>query len=73
MRDMEQAFAVVRRDLIASDLPQSLGSDAGLYITVKEVVWNLEDAKSEVEKLMKLNAEKGCVYFWQTTSVVHRP
>ena len=38
-------------------------------VTVKRVVWSLEPAKREVERLNEVNAEKDCFYFWQYTRV----
>ena len=36
-------------------------------ITVKEIVWSLEEAEAEVARLNELNDSKGCRYFWQST------
>ena len=36
-----------------------------LLLKVKEVFMEEEHARAEVERLNKLNAEKGCRYFWQ--------
>jgi hypothetical protein len=38
-------------------------------IAVKRVVWDQATAESEVERLNRLNADKGCEYFWQVTRV----
>jgi hypothetical protein len=39
------------------------------YITVKEVVWTEEAVSREVERLNRLNSDKGAIYFWQLTRV----
>jgi hypothetical protein len=39
-------------------------------ITVKEVVWSIEQAEAEVSRLNELNESKGCRYFWQTTRLI---
>ena len=39
-------------------------------ITVKEVVWSIEQAEGEVSRLNELNESKGCRYFWQTTRLI---
>jgi hypothetical protein len=36
-------------------------------VTVKEVVLTAEEAQDEVIRLNKLNGDKGCVYYWQST------
>ncbi len=36
-------------------------------VTVKEVVWSQALAEREVARLNRINAEKGCRYFWRTT------
>jgi hypothetical protein len=36
-------------------------------VTVTKVVKDEETAQREVERLNKLNAEKGCLYLWQIT------
>ena len=38
-------------------------------VTVKRVVWNLDEARAEVERLNRINQDKGCRYFWQYTRV----
>ena len=54
-----QVFAVVRFDADATD-PE-------MQVTVKELVHELDSAVAEVERLNRLNAQKGCRYFWQAT------
>ena len=39
-------------------------------ITVKEIVWSLEEAEAEVARLNELNDSKGCRYFWQLTRLI---
>jgi hypothetical protein len=41
-----------------------------MTVTVKEVLLSQERAEVEVERLNKLNSEKGCRYFWQYTRLV---
>lgn len=36
-------------------------------VTVQKVVWDKSTAENEVERLNRLNAGKGCVYFYQVT------
>jgi len=36
-------------------------------ITVKEILPTMEEAVKEVERLNKLNQDKGAYYFWQAT------
>jgi hypothetical protein len=63
----EHLFAVVRVDRPHDgSLDQVLGNPTN-YVTVKEVLPTLEEAEREVERLTALNADKGCVYFAQTT------
>ena len=54
----EQVFAVLRFD---TSVPID---DA---VTVKEIVWELETAATEVARLNALNSEMGCRYAWQAT------
>jgi hypothetical protein len=65
-------FAVIRLDHSFADLSQSAGAtpQAAVIVTVKEIVTTREAAEAEVERLNKLNAEKGCRYFWQQTRFV---
>jgi hypothetical protein len=53
-----QVYAVVRIDEYSS------GTDA---ITVKEILPTMEQAEREVERLNRLNSDKGSHYFWQAT------
>jgi len=60
VRDMKvQVYAVIR-----VDSNRSLVEDA---IAVKEILPTVEDAEHEVERLTKLNQDKGARYFWQAT------
>ena len=56
-------YAVIRVD----DYPSGALENC---ITIKEIVWSLEEAEAEVKRLMKLNRSKGCKYFWQYTRLV---
>lgn len=60
MKDAIQVFAVIRVD-------GGSFADVADSITVKEILPTLEQAVAEVERLNKLNADKGCRYLWQTT------
>jgi hypothetical protein len=59
----DRAYVIVRFDGFHDD------ADPETAITVKKVVWDQATAEREVERLNRLNAEKGCVYFWQMTRV----
>jgi hypothetical protein len=37
--------------------------------TVKEIVRTQDVAESEVKRLNEVNADKDCLYFWQTTGL----
>jgi hypothetical protein len=64
VKDAEQAFAVVRTDHFqAADENR---------VTVKEIVWSLEEAEQEVARLNALNPDKDCSYSWQATRVKRR-
>jgi hypothetical protein len=55
-------YAVVQVDQLGNlDLPEEQ------RIIVKEIVFDFELAKAEVQRLNHLNANKSCRYFWQTT------
>ena len=71
-RSNKPIFAVIRLDRSFADLSQSAGAtpQAAVIVTVKEIVTTREAAEAEVERLNKLNAEKGCRYFWQQTRFV---
>jgi hypothetical protein len=59
-KDALPGFAIVRID--DYDDPED-------SVYVKRVVWSEELARSEVERLNRLNADAGCRYFWQYTRV----
>ena len=58
-----QVYAVVRIDNYPTDELEN-------NITIKEIVWSLEEAEAEVARLNELNASKGCRYFWQSTRLI---
>jgi hypothetical protein len=58
----EQAYAIVRVDQDAAP-----GTTPENRITVKKIVGSEELARAEVDRLNRLNAAKGCIYFWQAT------
>ena len=57
-------FAVIRIDDIDGLVDKS---NAHLRITIKEVLATQVEAVHEVDRLNKLNADKGAFYFWQVT------
>ena len=61
---VNRVFAVVRYDAFqdASVLPKN-------RITVTKIMRNEETARAEVDRLNQLNGGKGCIYFWQVTSI----
>jgi hypothetical protein len=56
-------YAIVRIDDNPSETVENC-------ITIKEIVWSLEEAETEVARLNELNRSKGCRYFWQYTRLV---
>jgi hypothetical protein len=56
-------FAIVRIDLF--QLEDGAARDWANVVTVKGVVETQDQAASEVARLNEINAEKGCLYFWQ--------
>ena len=65
MKRQQQAFAVVRVDAY---LPVDCAWQN--KITVKEIVPTQEKAEAEVARLTRLNADKGCIYFWMYTRMI---
>lgn len=68
MRTKEQVFAIIRIDEFHG--PETTIKNK---VTVKQVVNTLEIAEREVERIMRLNVDKGCSYFWQATRFVELP
>jgi hypothetical protein len=73
-----QGYAVVRVDHnLPLDPPLQLslaGEDpittsGPSNMTVKQVVMSAEEARQEVDRLNKLNADKNCAYYWQSTHI----
>jgi hypothetical protein len=65
--ECEHVYAIIRFDFYDDrDIPlcELVPEDR---ITVKKLVWTTEEAQAEVDRLNRINADKGCVYFWQTT------
>ena len=58
MRAKFQVYAVIRIDEYSSIRDS---------ITVKEILPTMEQAEKEVERLNRLDGDKGCYYFWQAT------
>jgi hypothetical protein len=63
MAEKIHVFAIVRLDAT----PQPGEPLDPARVTVKEILPTLEEAEAEVARLNRLNADKGSVYFWQTT------
>lgn len=64
----EEAYAVVRLDLYHEPLTRDvIRAEPDTFVTVREVVPTLEEAKQEAARLNELNAKKGIFYFWQGT------
>ena len=61
-------YAVVRVD---KPFPSFVYEDMPIWITVKEVTWDEEFARSEVDRLNELNADKECYYYWTITRLRH--
>ena len=59
---IQHAFAVVRIDDFGKEFSEN-------KVHVVKVVWTEERANSEVERLNRLNAEKGCHYFSQIVRI----
>jgi hypothetical protein len=57
VRDVDPAYAIIRVDLDVKD-------DEARF-TVRRIVWSMELAEAEVQRLQELNADKGARYLWQ--------
>lgn len=58
----EQVYAILRFDsYFGPDTPPETA------VTVKEIVRDRDIAEAEVDRLNRLNREKGCWYWWQQT------
>jgi hypothetical protein len=63
-KEYQHVYGIIRVDQFRGLVePEKLP----LTITVKKIVREYETAKAEVERLNKLNSDKGCIYFWQVT------
>jgi hypothetical protein len=65
----DHVYAIIRLDWPALS---GVAPDKNL-ITVKKVVRSQEEAEREVHRLNKLNADKGCQYFYQITRLERTP
>ena len=65
MRQKRQVFAVIRVDEF-----QGLDAPIESKVTVTQIVSTEEIAEREVERLARVNADKGCRYYWQATRFV---
>ena len=59
----QEVYAVIRIDEFKNEpnVPDER------HVTVKEIVYDIELAKAEVNRLNRLNSDKACKYFWQMT------
>lgn len=64
-RHRRPAYAIVRVNDFESTEPGRVGWSQ--RVTVVRVVWSLERAQAETERLQQVNADKKAIYFWQTT------
>ena len=69
--DAIEGYAIVRVEshLTRSDTPRDQKSPGPSDVTVKEVVLSSDEAEREVERLNRLDASKGCRYYWQLTRI----
>lgn len=63
----EPAFSVVR--VTMDRLPTATTETVDAIIKVVRVVWSIDEAETEVERLNSLNEERCCLYFVQHTKV----
>ncbi len=65
----DHVYAIIRldRDAVTGRIP-----DRNL-VMVKKVVRSKEVAEQEVERLNRLNADKGCEYYYQITRLEREP
>jgi hypothetical protein len=65
----DHVYAIIRldRDAVTGGIP-----DRNL-VMVKKVVRSKEVAEQEVERLNRLNADKGCEYYYQITRLEREP
>ena len=65
MKSQKQVYAILRYDEF-----QNSTVPIENRISVTRVVHDEATANAEVRRLNDLNSEKGCRYFWQTTSLI---
>ncbi len=66
--EAEQVFAIVRVDKFQVADAAAIDDETWpVVITVKGILPSKEAAIAETARLNALNAEKGCLYFWQMT------
>ena len=58
----KKVFAILRYDSF-HDVSVAIEN----RVTVTRIVHEEGTARDEVERLNKLNSDKGCIYFWQAT------
>ncbi|MEY4394997.1 MAG: hypothetical protein ACO3GX_16885 [Gemmataceae bacterium] len=65
----DHIYAIIRleRDVITGEL-----LDRNL-VTIKKLVRSRENAEQEVDRLNKLNSDKGCDYYFQITRLEREP
>jgi nucleoside diphosphate kinase len=62
--EARHVYAIVRVDIFQGETVDWINR-----IKVTRVVWDEEQAAAEVRRLNGLNADKGALYFWQTTEL----
>ena len=74
--DYIQAYAVLRVDgpvdcearITEWEIDGEMQPTAGpSNVTVKQIIMSAQEARNEVMRLNRVNAEKGCKYYWQST------
>lgn len=63
MKQKTQVYAIIRIDNFGSGIKEK--------VTVKSIVFDIEVAEKEVVRLNKINKDKDCEYYWQTTRLIN--
>ena len=61
-----RAIAIVRVDLRPAPIS---AENADVLVKVQKVLFNIQDARKEAERLNQDNGDKGCWYFTQVTRI----
>lgn len=56
----ERCFVILRSDTSTEE------------VTCKMVVWSIEEADKQIERLNNLNESKGCLYWYETSRALRR-